>query len=85
MKIYCPKCRFEPPPDMLWVCECGHQWHTFSTHGICPRCKKMWHETQCPSCHFWSLHDEWYHDDAPARDNVIEEIRKIERDKEKTA
>jgi hypothetical protein len=18
-------------------------WHTFATHGVCPRCSKMWH------------------------------------------
>ncbi len=42
MQIYCPKCRFEPTPDVLWTCRpgCGHAWHTFLTQGQCPNCFK---------------------------------------------
>ena len=66
MRIYCPKCGYEPPPQARWVCHpdgCGHVWNTFATHGICPRCKKMWPLTSCPRCQQWSPHDNWYHDD----------------------
>src|SRR6266511_4788956 len=51
MKIACPKCDFRPTPNLLWRCHpgCGYAWHTFATHGICPRCSKMWHDTQCPT------------------------------------
>jgi hypothetical protein len=75
MKIYCPKCHFEPPPSMKWKCEesCGHVWNTFSTHGVCPKCKKMWLETQCPACKLWSLHDDWYHDGLNVPEKTVEE------------
>jgi hypothetical protein len=42
-------------------------WHTFATHGICPRCSKMWHDTQCPHCKLWSPIDDWYREDTPER------------------
>ena len=40
-------------------------WHTFATHGICPRCSKVWHDTQCPRCKLWSPIDDWYREDFP--------------------
>jgi hypothetical protein len=67
MRIACPKCDFSPSPRLLWQCRpgCGHNWHTFATHGICPRCAKVWHDTQCPRCRLWSPIDDWYHEDVP--------------------
>jgi hypothetical protein len=67
MRIACPKCDFSPSPRLLWQCRpgCGHNWHTFATHGICPRCAKVWHDTQCPRCRLWSPIDDWYHEDLP--------------------
>lgn len=76
MRIYCPKCGFGPTPNILWCCHpgCGHFWHTFSTHGVCPHCSKMWHDTQCPHCKLWSPHDAWYHEDVPEIKKEIKEI-----------
>jgi len=69
MKIACPKCDFQPTPNILWQCRpgCGHVWHTFATHGMCPGCSKMWHDTQCPRCKLWSPIDDWYREDVSER------------------
>ncbi len=82
-RIYCPKCGFEPPPNLRWIClpGCRHKWNTFATHGICPRCGKMWRETQCPHCKLWSLLDDWYHDDGPMQHEEIQVNREIEIEK----
>jgi hypothetical protein len=74
VRIACPKCDYRPAPDVLWQCHpgCGHRWHTFSTHGICPQCSKFWHDTQCPHCRMWSLHDEWYREDVSSRTTSLE-------------
>jgi len=63
MYIACPKCDWRPHPRDLWLCTCGHTWHTFSTQGVCPACGKAWQETQCHLCGRWSDHEDWYHDD----------------------
>jgi len=69
MKIACPRCDFHPTPNILWQCRpgCGYKWHTFATHSVCPRCSKMWHDTQCPHCKLWSPIDDWYRDDMSER------------------
>ncbi|MFN0101185.1 MAG: hypothetical protein ACKV2U_03730 [Bryobacteraceae bacterium] len=59
-RIRCPHCNWNPPPDELWACTCGHQWHTFDTGGVCPACVKQWMSTQCHECHGWSAHSGWY-------------------------
>lgn len=46
-------------------------WHTFATHGICPGCSKMWHDTQCPRCKLWSPIDDWYREDVPERQPAV--------------
>ena len=61
MEIYCPKCRWEPPPSARWQCTCGHVWHTFETGGQCPGCTKVWRDTMCLACRGWSKHHDWYH------------------------
>lgn len=66
MYIACPKCDWRPAPEHKWQCTCGHQWHTFDTHGVCPACGKVWAETRCAlpgGCGAWSDHEEWYHED----------------------
>jgi hypothetical protein len=66
MVIACPKCDWHPTPDVKWTCSCGHLWHTFATHGVCPACGKVWTTTQCSTaygCSQWSDHEEWYHDE----------------------
>src|SRR5512134_3492359 len=70
MKIYCPRCGFEPARDVLWACfpGCHHHWHTFDTRGQCPNCFKWWRVTQCPACQVWSNHDDWYHDTPPVEE-----------------
>jgi len=75
MKIYCPKCGYEPTPDVLWLCQpgCGYAWHTFDTQGQCPNCFKWWKMTQCPECHVWSPHADWYHEAPPVELEQVEE------------
>jgi hypothetical protein len=66
MYIACPRCDWQPTPDFKWNCTCGHHWHTFETHGVCPNCGKVWKMTKCPvgeGCGQWTDHEEWYHDD----------------------
>jgi hypothetical protein len=59
-KIRCPKCEWQPQPDDVWGCECGNNWHTFDTGGVCPSCIRQWPSTQCLSCLEWSAHSSWY-------------------------
>lgn len=63
-RIRCPKCGWEPRASDTWACACGHDWNTFDTRGVCPACRRMWADTQCPSCGEWSAHEAWYaHDE----------------------
>lgn len=73
-KIFCPKCRWVPPPSHLWQCEpaCGCLWHTFQTAGVCPQCGKHWEDTQCPKCRSWSPHADWYHEPRAQRESPAE-------------
>ena len=73
-KIFCPKCRWEPRPEDLWMCSpgCGHVWNTFDSRGVCPSCIKVWEVTQCLACGQVSAHEDWYHSD--------EEVRVADRD-----
>lgn len=63
MHIYCPLCECTPEPGHLWVCECGHEWDTFATRGVCPACERVYTETDCPSCYGSPPHEAWYHED----------------------
>ena len=58
--IVCPRCSFEPPPDLCWSCKCGHLWNTFATAGLCPSCNFQWEKTACPLCGKLSEHQKWY-------------------------
>jgi hypothetical protein len=62
-RIRCPACAWEPRREDQWTCGCDHSWNTFDTGGVCPACGRRWAETQCPKCHVWSRHDDWYADD----------------------
>lgn len=62
MRIYCPRCGWQPDRDSRWGCVCLHAWNTFETSGRCPNCDRQWKDTQCLSCHEWSPHEQWYHD-----------------------
>lgn len=59
-RIRCPACRWEPKREDLWMCVCLYSWNTFDTGGVCPSCDRRWTETQCPKCHVWSKHEDWY-------------------------
>jgi hypothetical protein len=59
-RIRCPACGWEPGRDDRWMCACLHSWNTFDTRGVCPECARRWTETQCPKCHAWSKHEDWY-------------------------
>ena len=77
IEIACPKCNWEPDGGPHWWCFCGHSWNTFETSGKCPKCSKIWADTQCPShaggCDSWSKHIDWY------RNLDIEMRKKIEK------
>lgn len=62
IKIYCPKCQWEPLQTSRWFCTCGRSWNTFDTGGVCPKCSKVWDDTACLACTRWSRHRDWYHD-----------------------
>ena len=83
MKIYCPKCLWEPREYDLWQCRpgCGHVWNTFDTGGVCLRCAKVWEITQCLQCHRVSQHEDWYHEDEPHKFNQdeAEMVHKLEK------
>ena len=59
-RIRCPLCDWSPRKEDRWCCECGHEWNTFDTGGVCPACLHQWTETQCLSCSRWSPHSDWY-------------------------
>ena len=59
-RIRCPRCGWEPQRHDRWGCLCGHVWNTFDTGGVCPACRRAWEHTQCPRCHEWSRHQDWY-------------------------
>ena len=65
----CPKCKWEPKANSMWQCSCGHVWNTFDTAARCPKCHKVWKDTQCLSCLKWSPHLDWY-------DGLDDEIRR---------
>ena len=63
VKIYCPKCSWEPRNSSRWYCtDCSHCWNTFETAATCPECGYTHEKTQCLSCHRSSDHGAWYHD-----------------------
>ena len=77
MKIYCPKCEWQPGAGDRWYCSCGHAWNTFDTQGRCPKCGKVWLDTQCLACHKWSKHHDWYHDLPPVDADVVQEPERV--------
>src|SRR5436190_14651598 len=59
-RIRCPLCGWSPRKEDKWFCNCGHEWNTFDTGGVCPACVHQWTSTQCLSCGGWSPHSDWY-------------------------
>lgn len=58
--VRCPKCHWTPRANNLWLCNCGHQWNTFDTRGLCPECHYQWEVTGCCQCGEMSPHETWY-------------------------
>lgn len=76
--IRCPLCGWLPTSSHRWFCApcdypedfadgCGACWNTFITGGRCPCCSHRWRWTACLSCEGWSLHENWYKNDARER------------------
>jgi hypothetical protein len=62
-RIRCPLCGWSPRKEDRWscnCCNCGHEWNTFDTGGVCPVSLHQWTETQCLSCSRGSAHSDWY-------------------------
>ena len=74
VRIYCPKCAWEPSAGDRWMCipGCRTVWNTFETRARCPGCSKPWRVTQCLACGVTSLHEDWYHDEASDSDADVE-------------
>jgi hypothetical protein len=66
--IRCPRCKWTPRRENLWTCDCGHQWNTFDTRGLCPGCGRQWEITMCFQCGEMSPHSEWYEKKEPRMD-----------------
>jgi hypothetical protein len=58
--IRCPQCKWTPRTKNLWSCNCGHQWNTFDTRGLCPGCGHQWEITECLACGAMPPHAYWY-------------------------
>ncbi len=87
VKIYCPKCGWAPGAGARWSCApggCGYVWNTFDTGGRCPGCGRQWRVTQCLSCHQFSPHEDWYHDDDDRDESEGIDISELIRMPEKT-
>jgi hypothetical protein len=37
-RIRCPLCGWSPRKEDKWFCNCGNEWNTFDTGGVCPDC-----------------------------------------------
>ena len=83
IRIRCPQCHWEPDGKPYWRCSCGYVWNTFATGGRCPKCARVWEDTQCikraGGCAKWSPHLDWYED----LDDVVDEINEELREKAK--
>jgi hypothetical protein len=65
--VACPFCAWQPHDDDVWLCDCGHEWHTFDSAGRCPACHKTHETTSCHACIQESEHDAWYRFDGGAK------------------
>ena len=71
--IQCPACEWQPDGKKNWGCSnCGHVWDTFTTRGVCPKCKTKFETTWCPGCGQSTPHTDWY--------KTAEQLAAIERD-----
>lgn len=78
-EIFCPHCQWRPSAEDRWVCtrnDCGTQWNTFWTRGVCPGCAYQWRNTQCLACDEMPPHEHWYHTplEEPASDEQTTEL-----------
>ena len=75
IEIRCPKCNWQPDGKPYWHCTCGQSWDTFATGARCPKCGKVWEDTQCVKhaggCNAWSPHLDWY----KGLDEVINKLK----------
>ena len=47
----CPWCKAAPPMGDFWKCgQCGQQFDTFQTQGVCPHCSTRFAVTHCLDC-----------------------------------
>lgn len=56
----CPSCRTRPPVGPFWRCnQCGTQFDTFVTGGVCPQCSTSFATTTCLDCRRQSPINAW--------------------------
>ncbi len=65
-RVRCPRCGWRPDGGLHWACDgCLARFDTFRTRATCPACGRSWVQTQCPTCHALSPHEDWYVPDTP--------------------
>ena len=56
----CPSCKASPPVGPFWKCnQCGTQFDTFATGGVCPQCSTRFATTTCLDCRRQAPIAEW--------------------------
>ena len=56
----CPSCKTAPPAGEFWKCgNCGQQFDTFQTRGLCPRCATQFPMTKCLDCGASHSMNDW--------------------------
>lgn len=56
----CPSCKSHPPIGPYWKCnQCGSQFDTFASGGVCPQCSTRFETTTCLDCRRSSAMTEW--------------------------
>lgn len=71
----CPSCKTSPPMGSFWKCnQCGTDFDTFETGGVCPQCSARFATTTCLDCRRPAPIAEWQPGYVPGTGVVSSEI-----------